>query len=76
MSSLKMWLHFLLFSKPNIDRSQQAVSAIIIQNSAAENIPERTKGPKTRAARLLMLVTTQILKLNYSSFPTNYLEEC
>jgi hypothetical protein len=34
MSSLKIGLLFLLFSKPNIDRPQQAVSAAIIQNSA------------------------------------------
>ncbi len=34
MSQLKSWLVFLLCSKSNIDRSQRAVSAYIIHNSA------------------------------------------
>ncbi len=48
---------FPSISKPNILTGP--VCHFIIQNSAAGNIPERTEGPKTRAARVLMLVTTQ-----------------
>jgi hypothetical protein len=42
MSSL---IIFLLFYKPNIDRSQQAVSVDFIQNSHAGLFPEKTKWP-------------------------------
>ncbi len=61
-------LLFLPFYKPNTNRSQEAVFAVIIQNSAARNFTKKTEVSKTRADR----VTTQILNPNYSSFPTKY----
>jgi hypothetical protein len=45
MSSLKIWLLFLLFSKPNIDRPHQTVSAAIIPNSVVDNFSPKAEVP-------------------------------
>jgi hypothetical protein len=44
----------LLFSKPNIDRSQQEVSASIIQIQLLETFPQETEGPETKPGRVLI----------------------
>jgi hypothetical protein len=36
-SELKIWLFFLIFSKPNIDRFQQAVPASIIKGTVSRD---------------------------------------
>jgi hypothetical protein len=42
-------LFFLIFSKPNIDRFQQAVSASIINNSAVGNYFPPKRGAKDKS---------------------------
>ncbi len=76
MSSLKVWLLFLLFFKPYIDRSQQAVSADIdiVQYSAARklfpipyNRRAKDKTTKMLVGRLPNNFGTVIL---WTGFPT------
>jgi hypothetical protein len=60
MSQLKIWPLFLLFSKTNLDRSQQEDSAPIIHKSAFRKLfpppsppPKKKEGLTTKAARKL-----------------------
>jgi hypothetical protein len=55
---MKIWLIFLQFSKPNLDRSQQEASAPILHNSAVGKYspPSPKKvGLKTAASVLVLL---------------------
>ncbi len=53
MSLLTSCILFLQFSKPNVDKSWQAV-APIIQNSAVRNVSPKTEGPKTKSDRVIV----------------------
>jgi hypothetical protein len=60
MSSLKIWRLFLLFPNQIFDMSQQAVSVIVIPNSAVGNFSLKNRRAKKSSQVAYMLVTMQI----------------